>query len=85
MLSSKAACSPVTHLCLTMQVPDGNILYRLHRSILGLSSECFQTLLSLQPEDQEEGTSDTHPVVLPGIRARDFDYFLDYHLRQYVC
>lgn len=52
---------------------------------LDLSSECFQTLLSLQPEDQEEGTSDAHPVVLPGIRARDFDYFLDYHLRQYVC
>lgn len=68
-----------------MQVPDGNVLYRLHRSILGLSSECFQTLLSLQPEDQEEGTSDAHPVVLPGIRARDFDYFLDYHLRQYAC
>ncbi|KAL1941470.1 hypothetical protein VTO73DRAFT_7287 [Trametes versicolor] len=75
---------PTYYLCdgnMVLWIPDGNVLYRLHRSILGLSSECFQTLLSLRPEDQGEGTHDAHPVVLPGIRAQDFDYFLDYHLR----
>ena len=39
-------------------------------------------MLSLKPEDAREGTDDHNPVVIPDIKAEDFDRFLDYQMRQ---
>ena len=64
------------------QLTTSNVLYNLNRSYLELDSGLFQTMLSLRPEDALEGHSDTSPVVIPGINAREFDWFLDYQLRQ---
>ncbi|KAI1789142.1 hypothetical protein LXA43DRAFT_1096703 [Ganoderma leucocontextum] len=66
---------------LVIELSSSNVLYNLNRSYLELDSGLFQTMLSLRPEDRLEGQSDTSPVVIPNISARDFDWFLDYQLR----
>ncbi|TFK84418.1 hypothetical protein K466DRAFT_665180 [Polyporus arcularius HHB13444] len=58
-----------------------NMLYRLHRSYLVLDSGCFDTMLSVRPEDLQEGLSDSHPVVIPDITCEEFDWFLDFQIR----
>lgn len=39
-----------------------------------MDSECFETMFSLPPENVSEGADDTHPVIIPNICSRDFDY-----------
>ncbi|KAI0646014.1 hypothetical protein C8Q79DRAFT_1010890 [Trametes meyenii] len=73
--------------------PDGNIvllvvesrtLYRMTRSYLSLDSDYWQTLLSLNPENPDEGTTDAQPVLIHAFKGQEFDWFLDYQLRHRV-
>ncbi|KAH9886214.1 hypothetical protein C8Q73DRAFT_715777 [Cubamyces lactineus] len=83
-------CVRAAHRHSTYYLFDGNVvlllsasntLYCLHRSTLSMDSGCFETLFLLPPESALEGTDDDHPVVIPNICSRDFDYLLDYKLR----
>lgn len=73
----------MAYLFATQLSADGTY-YNLYRGYFLLDSGLAQTLLSLKPADDKEGTDDSHPIVVPGIKAAEFDHFLLYQLRQYV-
>ena len=53
----------------------GNTLYRLSRYYLMSGCEVFNDMFSIPKEDPSEGTSDTHPVVLP-VGSMEFNVYL---------
>ena len=51
-----------------------NILFRPHTFLLRRYSEFFLGMLSLDPKQQVQGTSDRNPIVLADVHLDDGDY-----------
>ncbi|KZV89443.1 hypothetical protein EXIGLDRAFT_771791 [Exidia glandulosa HHB12029] len=56
----------------------GDVLFRLHRTILSRNSTLFRSMLSLpQGADVTEGTIDEDPIILADYDPHDFELLLD--------
>ncbi|KAH7105861.1 hypothetical protein BKA62DRAFT_342817 [Auriculariales sp. MPI-PUGE-AT-0066] len=78
-----SATAPTRHP--TLWIPDGNcfllaedILFRVHRSTLIRSSPFFRDMFALPPPNgvEHDGSSESHPLVLPGVAALDLERML---------
>ncbi|KAJ3527408.1 hypothetical protein NMY22_g9801 [Coprinellus aureogranulatus] len=58
---------------------EGGVLFKVHKHFLQRESSVFQSMFSCPPESAgPEGTADNKPIVLPEVKAEEFEALLDY-------
>ncbi|KAF5350611.1 hypothetical protein D9756_008632 [Leucocoprinus leucothites] len=53
-------------------------LFRVHRHFLLEGSQLFRDMFNAQPTSGPEGSSDARPIILPGVKAVEFEVLIDY-------
>ena len=58
---------------------EGGILFKVHKHFLERESSVFKTMFSCPPDSAgPEGATEDKPIVLPGVKADEFEALLDY-------
>ena len=65
-----------TYFSWVMSLQLQSTLYKVHLHFLRTHSGLFNTMFSLQPVRETEGTIDGDPVVVDGVEPDDFDKLL---------
>jgi hypothetical protein len=65
---------------LTIIIQAGNVLFRVHSSLLASKSSVFQGMFALPTVAGQihEGGSDENPIILPDVKAGEFAALLEW-------